>query len=482
MRSVLFVAVWLGLAMQTVAGMGQTIVNDNDPSIVYSLATNITTPTSNWSYFGPGISEDYGGDEHSTNMARPGPAYQGASVSITWTGTSITWYGKMGPNYGEVRVALESNSGGTAPFVFSAYNPTLLSQHANVTMTAPAGMHVLTINLLNATQGSDRWQTIDYFSITGGGPVALSQGSTANWKNLQSMAFNPAVPSCPDGVGYSNPNGWTCYGYLASDLSGGQFWGGTAGANISYTFTGNLVEMYGRPDAENGFYTVYVDGENNGTYDANLGDIDDDEFNAVMMFAASFPSGGTHTIDVVTTGTNNGYYNASGNGTSGNLLQMDEFVSFVGSGSPPPPPPPPPSGCQYQVSPQGSPNQPPYTLSLSDGQGNFWDAGSILSSSNTSIILYPKVPSNMSQDFVFTEMSPGYTICSSHPGEGCALASNGNLIQGPTGDIFQMLGGTAPGSNHILDVTACGFVQVPSPNSGITIGSTPENWFPTNPN
>jgi hypothetical protein len=163
------------------------------------------------------------------------------------------------------------------------------------------------------------------------------------------------------------------------------------------------------------------------------------------------------------------------------LLQMDEFVSFVGSGSTPPPPPPP-SGCQYQVSPQGSPNQPPYTLSLSDGQGNLWDAGSILSSSNPDIILYSKVPGNMSQDFVFTQVSPGYTICSSHPGEGCALASNGNLIQGPTGDIFQMLGGTAPGSNHILDVTACGFVQTPSPGSGITIGSTPENWYPTTPN
>src|SRR6202012_3114866 len=98
------------------------------------------------------------------------------------------------------------------------------------------------------------------------------------------------------------------------------------------------------PDAENGYYTVYIDCADNGTYDANLGDIDDDAFNGVMMFAASFPSGGTHTIEVVTNGTNNGYYNASGNGTSGNLLQMDEFVSFAGSGSTPPPP----SGCQDQ--------------------------------------------------------------------------------------------------------------------------------------
>ena len=208
--------------MQTVAGIGQTIVNDNDPSIVYSLATNITTPTSDWSYFGPGISEDYGGDEHSTNMARPGPAYQGASVSITWTGTSITWYGKMGPNYGEVRVALESNSGGTAPFVFSAYNPTELSQHANVTMTAPAGMHVLTINLLNATQGSDRWQTIDYFSITGGGGGggssyvdlnAILSGST--FPGFGSQAGNAADPvrvshrstaSAPSASGYRFPS------------------------------------------------------------------------------------------------------------------------------------------------------------------------------------------------------------------------------------------------------------------------------------
>jgi hypothetical protein len=480
MRSVLFVTVLLSAAVQTMVGMAQTIVNDNDPSVVYSLATNITTPTSDWQY-GSGNSEDYAGDEHSTNMARPGPAYQGASVSITWTGTSITWYGKMGPNYGEARVALESNSGGTASLIFNAYNPTELSQHANVTMTAPAGMHVLTINLLNATQGSDHWQTIDYFSITGGGAVALSQGSTASWKSLQSMVFNPAVRTCAEGVGYVNVNGWTCYGYLASDLSGGQFWGGEAGATISYTFTGNLIELYGRPDAENGYYTVYVDGGDSGTYDANLGDIDDDEFNAVMMFAAKFPGGGTHTIKLVTTGTNNGYYNASGNGKSGNLLQMDEFVSFVEGGSTPPPPPPP-SGCQYEVSPQGPANQPLATFSLSDSRGNSWDAGSILWSSNPDIILYPVVRGNMSQDFVVTQKSPGYTICSSHPGESCALNSNGKLIQGPTGDIFQLLGGTASGSNYILDVTACGYVQRPSPDSGITIGSTPANWYLTNPN
>jgi hypothetical protein len=466
--SLVFAVLFVSAALSR-PSIALTIVNDNNPAFVYSLNSNINTPTSNWAYLP--ASNDYGGDEHSTNGARQGPAYQGASVSFTFTGTQVTWYGKKGPNYGYASVKLDF---GQATIV-NNYNSREIDQTALASFSGLANtFHVITINVLHQTQGSDYFQTVDYFT-TDGVAVPLSKGTAAGWQNVHSLDFNPSVPDCPEGQGYINAAGWTCYGYLASDISGGQFWGGKAGATVTYTYTGSLIEMYGRPDAENGYFTVSIDGKAYGTYDANLGNVDDDMFNGILMFAAQ-TSNSTHTITVTTTGTNDGYYNASGNGTSGNLLQLDEFVSFGGNGSSPTPPPTPGS-CQYQGAPQGPANQAPVTRSQSDGDGNLWDAGSILWSNNPAIILYPTVEDNLSQKFVWTQKSPGYTVCSSHSGEGCALNSNGSLIQGPTGDIFQMLAGTTSNSVTILDVTACGYVQRPSPEHGLTLGSTPTNWF-----
>jgi hypothetical protein len=151
--SMLAFAVLLVSGAVAMPGWAQTIVNDNDPSVIYSLSTDTTTPTSDWSYYS-GILRDYDGNEHSSNFSRPGTAYQGASVSITFTGTTITWYGKKGPRYGYAIAGLE-----TGAFVqFNGYNAIEIDQNANVTLSAPYGYHVLTIKLLHQTQGSDYYQ------------------------------------------------------------------------------------------------------------------------------------------------------------------------------------------------------------------------------------------------------------------------------------------------------------------------------------
>jgi hypothetical protein len=459
-----FAALLGGTAVPVVAQ--QTIVNDNDPAVVYSLGSNISTPTSNWSYFS-GISSDYDGDEHSTNVARYGPdsAWQGASVSITWYGTSITWYGKVGPNYGEAKVSLEAGSN-VAPVTFNAYSSTGLSQHANVTMKAPAGVHVLTISLLYATQGGGHFQTVDYFSIEGGKALPLSQGSVAGYPqwNSGALIFNTlGGPSCPT---YSGVN-ISCYGYLASDLSGGQFWTGTTGNSITWEFSGTLAEIYGRPDAENGFFQVSIDGSRYSPVDENYGNIDDDSNNAVLIFSASLANSGKHSLTITNLGYNNGYY-----ANSGNLFQIDEFVAFaIGSTDPPPP------TCRYQVAPQGPANQPPVILSTENGGYKYWDAGYSLWSDNPQVIIHPEVNGDKSQDFIWTQKSPGYTVCLDNGKNLCLANQGGNLISTKVGDIFQILPGSAATASFLLDVTTCSYVENPKTGTNVIVGTFPSDWY-----
>jgi hypothetical protein len=452
------VAVLLVSGAVATPGRAQTVVNDNDPSIIYSLSANATTPTSDWSYYS-GIPRDYDGNEHSSNFSRPGPAYQGASVSITFTGTTITWYGKKGPRYGYAIASLE-----TGAFVeFNGYNATEIDQNANVTLSAPYGYHVLTIRLLHQTQGSDHYQTVDYFAITGGGPVTLSQGEVAGYSqwNSGALAFHSLEGRCP----FSNAANWNCYGYLASDLSGGHFWDGNVNDTISYRFTGSLIEIYGRPDAENGYFKVSIDGTNYGTYDENFGIIDDDSLNAVMIFAAQV-SNGEHTITVTVAGRNNGSYSKSRN-----LVQIDEFVSFGSSTG---------GRCQYELPPQRV-GQQPVSFSMMTETGAsppalFWDARS-----NTQLQRYQKadIASDPYQDFTWTSVSPGFKVCTEGGSNLCLSAANGILKLSTTHDVFQVLGNAA-----ILDVNSCSFIQNPqgvTNGTSLTLGSTQSPWVFSSP-
>jgi hypothetical protein len=443
-------------------GHAQTIVNDNDPSVVYSLAQNIQTPTSNWKYYTGG--GDYAGDEHSTNFTRPGPAYQGASVSITFTGTQITWYGKKGPNYGYAVASLETGATAT----FNGYSPTEIDQNANVTLSAPYGYHVLTIKLLHRTEGSDYYQTIDYLKIVGGSAVPLSRGRVAGYPQWDSgsMAFNRLDGRCP----HTNAGDWNCSGNIASDLSGGQFWDSKANDSVSYKFNGTLIEVYGRPDAENGYFTVTIDGKNYGTYDENFSNIDDDILNATLIFAAQVANG-SHTITLAVVGRNDGYYSKGGT-----FLQLDEFVAFGGDtgGNAPV------GKCQYELPPQAV-GQRPVVSSLTNQKGasppaTFWDAGS-----NTELQRYQDfhVASNPYQNFTWTSVSPGFKVCTQGGSNLCLSASNGTIRLSTAFDIFQILPNSA-----ILDVNACSFVDNPPGamnGTNLTLGSTQTPWFASTP-
>jgi hypothetical protein len=211
--------------------VGQTMtINDADSSIVCStVGDEGTGPTWFIGFIASSTPKDYMNDEHYSDFST-GPAFDvnGADLVINFTGTDITWIGKIGPNFG---VASYSVDGGE-PVAFDAYNASLVSQNNNVVVSGLApGSHSLKIEVTHNkdASSSDYYQVIDAFNITGS-PLTLDQGAVAGY-NSPELSFSGLWTCAAD------PNG--------SDLSGGHCFSNAPNASISWTFTGSLIEVYG---------------------------------------------------------------------------------------------------------------------------------------------------------------------------------------------------------------------------------------------
>lgn len=219
----------------------QTIINDTDSSIIYS---SIGGAPAAWTY-GTGDSGDYQGDEHYDNYFQTSgnPAIMGPIAVENFNGTTITLLTKKGPNFG---IGAWSLDGGPWTTV-DAYNPTLLYQQPLVTVTRlSSGAHVLAFQQTgNKNPGSSNiYQVIDGYQIRGF-PLALSSASVGNKVN---------------GRATFTGSGWTYGSNVPTNLGGVHAWSGTRGDAVSWTFTGSLIEMFGRPDTGDGFFDVYIDG------------------------------------------------------------------------------------------------------------------------------------------------------------------------------------------------------------------------------
>ena len=242
-------------------------------------------------------------DEHYSDFSTT-PAFQvyGAAAVVNFIGTGITWIGKMGPNFGIAYYSVDGNE----PVAFDAYNPANVAQNANVVVPRLAfGSHSLKIEVTHFknASSSDYYQVIDAFNIRGL-PLPLDQASVAGYNS-------PALS-------FSGP--WTC-GASGSDYSGGHCYSFAAGASIAWTFTGSLIEVYGRPDAENGIFNVLIDGTLIEQVDGHYGALDIDQLNGYGFFQAKVAPG-THTIQVVNTG------NTTSSIPGGTAVQIDMFVAF----------------------------------------------------------------------------------------------------------------------------------------------------------
>jgi hypothetical protein len=285
----------------TTTSSGSTRINDADSSIIYSVGSKTTQ---DWEYFQP-ASEDYQQDEHSSHFVRSGGAVTGVGVVVNFNGTGITWIGKKGPQYG---IASYSIDGGPAQTVDN-YNSAAMTQKQNVTVSGlSSDSHVLSISLQDKKNAasSDYWQTIDAFDIVGS-PMAHSQATVAGFNSAE-LKFTGTW----DGALQSD----------GSDLSGGHYWSKQTNASVSWTFVGSLIEVFGRPDYENGYMDVYIDSGSSpvASINGHWGSTDDDTLNSYMLFAKKLAPG-QHTIKLVVAGKHD-------SSARDNYVQLDEFVAF----------------------------------------------------------------------------------------------------------------------------------------------------------
>jgi len=280
-------------------------INDTDSSVIYStVGDEGTGPT--WFIGSTAIStpKDYMNDEHYSNFSTA-PAFDvnGDDSVVNFMGTGITWIGKIGPNFG---IAYYSVDGGE-PVAFDGYNPTLVSQNNSVVISGLAsGSHSLKIEVTHNKNpsSSDYYQVIDAFNITGS-PLTLDQGAVAGYNSPE--------------LSFSGP--WTCGADPnGADLSGGHCYSNAKNASISWTFTGSLIAVYGRPNLENGIFNVLIDGTQVDQIDGHFGTADIDELNGYGFFQAKVGSG-THTIQLVNTGTLD-------SAATNTFMQIDMFVAL----------------------------------------------------------------------------------------------------------------------------------------------------------
>lgn len=284
---------------------GTTTINDTDSSIIYStVGSEGTGPTWNTGNSANSTPKDYMNDEHYSNFsASPAAQVHGADAVVNFTGTGITWIGKVGPNFG---VASYSVDGGT-PVTLDTYNATLLAQNNNLVISGlTSGSHNLKIEVTHNKNisSSDYYQVIDAFNIAGT-PLPLYEGAVAGY-NSPALSFTGQWTCAP------SPDG--------SNLSGGHCWSNAANASMSWTFTGSLIEVFGRPDLENGIFNVFIDGTLVGQVDGHYGAVDNDALNGYGLFQAKV-SPGTHTIKL----TNTGILDSAATNT---YMQIDMFVAF----------------------------------------------------------------------------------------------------------------------------------------------------------
>jgi hypothetical protein len=262
-----------------------TVVSSTNPSVVFSTRSS-STP--NW-----GVS---GGSLYHSNLARTGGAFLGASVEISFSGTGITWVGQQGPNFGIAYVSVD----GQAVQQIDNYNPQNVFPDNVYTVTnLTPGSHTLWVEVtpFKNSNSIDVYQDMVQFNVIGGSPITATA----------------IVPSWNGSV--TRNGNWSCGENNPTDLSGGHCWSFTNDDSMSWTFSGSMVQVFGRPDSENGPFSVSIDGKYVESVNGTFGTVDDDTLNGALMVVAAGLGGGQHTITLVNTG-------------NGKAVQIDEFRSY----------------------------------------------------------------------------------------------------------------------------------------------------------
>jgi hypothetical protein len=263
--------------------------DDGDPSIVYSLgqapqdshggaSEGIDGPTV-WNEGGD--SGDYAGTEHYANKWL-------SSFTVNFRGPDFQWIGRKGPNFGIATVSIDGKQVATV----DNYSPTAKEQQVVYAVSGLANRaHAVFVtvggypNPAKNAASSDTYQVIDGY-VTSGSSLDLT--SVAAW-----------------GSGVTRTGSWTCgdsNAPNAGDLSGGHCWSNVVGSAITLGFSGTGFEVYTRPDGENGYTDVYVDGsfvESSDSFSLPYDSSCDDCINAQDSITVAGLTAGSHTVKLV---------------------------------------------------------------------------------------------------------------------------------------------------------------------------------------
>jgi len=243
-----------------------TQILENDPSITY---------TGTW--YTNSESPNIGGLAFLTND-------KGATASLSFTGTGVTWIGVLDPYSGFAQVYLDGT-----PNTVDTYGPATLYQQPLFSVHGlAAGTHTLSIEVLHQrdgeTQGS--WVWINAFNIENGSGIV--GGVSASAGLIQQN--NAAVTYTGNWYLNSNPIMSGGSAVLATD----------ANTSATVTFTGTGITWIGYQDQWSGIAKVYVDGT---LQSPPVDTYASPQKTQSPAFSISGLSPGTHTLMIVVTGT-----------------------------------------------------------------------------------------------------------------------------------------------------------------------------------
>ncbi len=274
----------LAIAVSASPGHAQsatgTQILQTDPSIVY---------TGTWypNYETPNI----GGSATLTND-------KGATATLSFTGTGITWIGVLDPYSGLAQVYLDGTPNAVDTYgVTTLYQQPLFSVHG----LAP-GAHTLSIQVLHQRDGqtAGSWIWINAFNIENG--IGIVGGVSAQVGRIEQN--NPAVTYA--GNWYLNTNPVMSGGTAALAVD--------PDSSVTVAFNGTGIAWIGYQDQWSGIASVYVDGKQSAPVDAYVAS----EKVQSMVYAISGLTPGAHTLRILVTGTHDA-------ASAGSWIWVDAF-------------------------------------------------------------------------------------------------------------------------------------------------------------
>jgi alpha-amylase len=226
----------------------------------------------------------------------------GARVTLSFTGTGITWVGVVDGYSGLATAYVD----GTMKIVDSYANPAAYQHAVYGVRGLNAGPHTLTIEVTHERAGKTEgsWVWIDAFDIENGQPVP--GGIAASSGHVEEN--NPALIFTGRWYGHSGPDHNGGGAVLATDT----------GSRATITFNGTGVSWSGFRDEWSGVARVYVDNELKATIDTYLSPSQAH----TVPYSIDGLASGTHSMTIEATGTRN-------QSSKGSWIWLDSFDVVV---------------------------------------------------------------------------------------------------------------------------------------------------------